>query len=547
MDSRKPRSMAGAAAGTAAAGTAGVAARSLAGVLARGYGLFGCALLGVAAWAIAILEGLDDPMVWGEALNAGGVNILVGLGMALSGQVLIAHHRPRSLGWLLLAGGAGRVLADAVPAVVSAAGLPSQAALAASVVVVAVSVTAYYLALYAVPLFLPAGRLPGRGAVAGFALLAALSTVEAVRDTVLGGDWYAIEPVTSSLFTELQQWDPWSHPLIRWVPAVAVGASLTVMAVSWRRSATRDTPSAPLLAPYLLWLGMWLFGNRLYPLGLPLWGMDALWYADAAIWPTLLGCTAARDRSRHLDRSARRLLSSFILAIALVAGYLTLTALLYLVLQPSPVVRPLILGTVALALGALLQPAARWSARVVDRYYYGDRAKPYQSVRALAEQLSKAADPADAPRALCATAVHTLGLPGARLVAHIHGGGVRELAAAGTSVTDSGGCFPLSHRGMVIGHLIVASRLGEPALDRQDTETIKLLAAHAAPAVAAVRLYEDLHSHQELLLAREEERRRLRHELHDGSARPVRSPPPDRRRARPLPRPARRPPAGRLG
>jgi signal transduction histidine kinase len=102
-------------------------------------------------------------------------------------------------------------------------------------------------------------------------------------------------------------------------------------------------------------------------------------------------------------------------------------------------------------------------------------------------------------------------------VAPAPGGGARELASAGTCPVDSSGCFPLSHHGTVIAHLIVALRPGEQALDGQDTEALKILTAQAAPAVAAVRLYEDLqHSHQELLLAREGERRRLRHELHDG-------------------------------
>jgi signal transduction histidine kinase len=510
--------------GRATRRTAGMDARSLADALARGYGPFACALLGATAWAVAILEGWNNPIVRAEALNAGGVNILVGLGMALSGLVLIAHHNPRSLGWLLLLGGTGRVLADAVPAVASADGITSYAALTASVTIVAASVTAYYLAVYSVPFYLPAGRLTSRGTAAGVAVLAVLSTVQAVRDTVLAGGWYTIT-VPPGISAVVNRLDPWRYPMVRWVPAVIAGAGLTMMVVRWRRCATRDTPSAPLLVlvPYLLWLGMWLFGSWLYRLPLPWWGTDGIWYAVAAIWPTVLGYAAARDRSRHLDHSARRVLSSFLLATAVMGGYLALTALLYLVLPPFPAPRPLVLAAAGLALGALLQPTARWSARVVDLYYYGERAKPYQSVRALAEQLSKAADPAEAPRALCATAVHTLGLPGARLVARAPDGGIHELATAGTTsgadacALDSGSCFPLSHHGTVIGHLIVAPRPGEQALDHQDTEAVEILAAHAAPAIAAVRLYEDLqHSHQELLLVREEERRRLRHELHDG-------------------------------
>jgi signal transduction histidine kinase len=542
MDSRTP-------------GPAGTTARPLAGALARGYGLFACALLGAVAWAVVIAEGHSystNMWVQGEVFNVGGNSILGGLAMALSGVVLIAHRNPRSLGWLLLSGGAGRVLAGAVQAVASALGITNYvtanyAALAASLAIAAASVTAYYLALYAVPFYLPAGRLTSRGAAAGVAVLAVLSTALAVRDTVLGGDWNIIT-APSGILGAVNRLDLMCHPVVTRALAVTVGAGLMMMAARWR-SAIRDTPSVPLLVPYLLFLGTCLSGSWLYGLPLPWWCTHGIGYAVAAIWPIVLGYAAVRDRSRHLDRPARRVLSSFLLATAVVGGYLALTALLHRVLpsspasvQPSspaavlpsfhvavrppspasvlpssPVPRAMVFVIVGLALGALLELTTRWSARVVDLYYYGERAKPYQSVRALSEQLSRTADPAMATRALCTTAVHVLGLPGARLVAPAPGGGLRDLATAGTGALDSPGRFPLSHDGAVIAHLIVAFRRGEHALDRQDTEALEILAAHVAAAAAAVRLYEDQQdSHQQLLLAREGERRRLRHELHDG-------------------------------
>ena len=539
MDSRTP-------------GPAGTTARPLAGALARGYGLFACALLGAVAWAVVIAEGhfyWRNWQVQGEVFNAAGISILAGLGMALSGLVLIAHRNPRSLGWLLLSGGTGRVLAGAVQAVASAVGITNYAsavgitnyaALAASLAIAAASVTAYYLALYAVPFYLPAGRLISRGAAAGVAVLAVLSTALAVQDTVLGGDWNIIT-APSGILGAVIYLDLMCHPVVTRALAVTVGAGLTMMAVRWRRSAIRDTPSVPLLVPYLLFLGTCLSGSWLYGLPLPWWCTHGIGCAAAAIWPVVLGYAAVRDRSRHLGRPARRVLSGFLLATAVIGGYLALTALLHRVLSSSPaavppsfhvavrppspaavlpsspVARAMVFIIVGLALGALLELTARWSARVVDLYYYGERAKPYRSVRTLTEQLSRTADPAMATRALCTTAVHVLGLPGARLVAPAPGGGLRDLATAGTCALDSPGRFPLSHDGTVIARLIVAFRPGEQALDRQDTEALEILAAHAAPAAAAVRLYQDQQdSHQQLLLAREGERRRLRHELHDG-------------------------------
>jgi signal transduction histidine kinase len=77
--------------------------------------------------------------------------------------------------------------------------------------------------------------------------------------------------------------------------------------------------------------------------------------------------------------------------------------------------------------------------------------------------------------------------------------------------------LPLSYQGETVGRLLLAPRRGERALSRADRRLLDDLARQAGIAVHAVRLSSDLqHSRERLVTAREEERRRLRHDLHDG-------------------------------
>jgi signal transduction histidine kinase len=75
---------------------------------------------------------------------------------------------------------------------------------------------------------------------------------------------------------------------------------------------------------------------------------------------------------------------------------------------------------------------------------------------------------------------------------------------------------PIVYRGQVIGRLVVAPRGAEESFSRADEQLLADLARQAAPAIEAVRLTQDLRrSREELVATREEERRRLRRDLHD--------------------------------
>ncbi|MEU9040376.1 MULTISPECIES: hypothetical protein [unclassified Kitasatospora] len=77
--------------------------------------------------------------------------------------------------------------------------------------------------------------------------------------------------------------------------------------------------------------------------------------------------------------------------------------------------------------------------------------------------------------------------------------------------------FALVHNGLPIGELTVGLRAGEERLEASDIDILRSLADQASPAVASLRLQEDLQaSREQIVAAREEERRWLRRDIHDG-------------------------------
>ena len=77
--------------------------------------------------------------------------------------------------------------------------------------------------------------------------------------------------------------------------------------------------------------------------------------------------------------------------------------------------------------------------------------------------------------------------------------------------------WPLSYQGVTVGVLVAKPRRGEQAFDPRDRAVLADIARQSGAAVHAEALTADLlESRQRLVSAREEERRRLRRDLHDG-------------------------------
>jgi signal transduction histidine kinase len=198
-----------------------------------------------------------------------------------------------------------------------------------------------------------------------------------------------------------------------------------------------------------------------------------------------------------------------------IAGYILVVGSIGVLVQQTRVA--LILSLVLIGLIAILfQPLHNRLQRAVSRLVYGERDNPY----AVLSQLGKHMEATPVPKSVLPTIVETIArslkLPYAA-IALKHEDELTVEAAYGTPMEQEQRRFPLVYHGEQLGELILSSRSpGEP-LTPADQRLLQNIAPQIGVAVHAVRLTVDLQrSRERLVTAREEERRRLRRDLHDG-------------------------------
>ena len=165
-------------------------------------------------------------------------------------------------------------------------------------------------------------------------------------------------------------------------------------------------------------------------------------------------------------------------------------------------------AVVAAAVVALgLNPLRVRTQRLIDRLFYGDRRDPVKVLRRVGPTLASADDLVSLARAVA----RSLNLPYVSLRAE-----GRELAAVGDPPSTLHG-LPLTIGADRRGELLVGVRRGDGGIGSADLDVLRLLAAPVAVAMHATLLAEELQqSRSRVVAARDDERRRLRRDLHDG-------------------------------
>ena len=158
------------------------------------------------------------------------------------------------------------------------------------------------------------------------------------------------------------------------------------------------------------------------------------------------------------------------------------------------------------------QPLRARVQRFVNELMYGERDDPYAALARLGRRLESSLG-ADA---VLPTVVETIGQTLRLRYVGLTLAGSDHIAAAYGRPDTAPLTYPLVHQGATVGELRLAARAGEQ-LREVDRELIADLAPQVAAAAHAVGLAQELQAaRRRLVELREEERRRIRRDLHDG-------------------------------
>jgi signal transduction histidine kinase len=368
------------------------------------------------------------------------------------------------------------------------------------------------------PLCFPGGRLlSDRWRPVAWAAVAWVVVVGLVASLTPGDGQLAVgigSGVENPLGVEALR--PWNWVVEQVAPAVLMVlavAAATSMTVRFRRSDGVERAQ-------ISWLAYAVVASLvLLPLaGLLLPSLDVVTSLVFAGIPLAIGVAVLRYRLYDIDVLVNRTLVYVVLSVALLSVYLVVVAAVSAVVVGDGA------GPSVTAAGCVAVLAAPLRARAqsaVNRLMYGDREDPRAALSRLGRQLEATLTVDEVLPAAVEAVADSLRSPHVAVEAPLLGGRVAEHGTASPGVPTVR--LPLTFAGEALGHLLVQPRPGDVGFSRGDREVLDDLARQVGAAVhglvqrsAARRLADDLQgSRQRLVVAREDERRRLGRDLHD--------------------------------
>ena len=453
------------------------------------YALFGfaLALAGVAVVG-ALLIGVDRETAWSTFLIT---NTAIGLSAAPCG-LLIARAKPDNpIGWLFLIAGIAPLLTAAMTPLMIYGRDQDWPQLAMRLIVTIYLFSWSWGVFCCLPLILqlfPTGKPVSRN----WRVLVWLTVATVALGNLFVGPTREYG-ASSFLFA------PW------WSVTERIAAVLTplIILASVVSLIVRFIQGSETVRQQVLWLAVAVILVIL--INFPIWfdlpsGQTILLLLSFPLIPAAVTIAVLRHGLYDVRIVVSRLVVYTLLTAGVIAIYVGLVAVLDRMLRGfgAPVIA-------ALAIALAFNPVRVRLQRLVDRAVYGTRRDPVAAVSAVGQRLvgDDLGGVADALR-------ETLRL--SYVAIERQPGGVVE-SGERPATTQS---WPLIYDSEPIGNLIVGPRHGERRLSGSDQRVIDVVAAPLAIVLQAQALTEDLRASRERVIeAAEEERSRLRRELHD--------------------------------
>ena len=323
--------------------------------------------------------------------------------------------------------------------------------------------------------FLPASQIPGTPAA------------------TLTGAWVVIAAVSTFLFQGYRYRyvaNPVQRQQIKWLAyGLAMTSSTSILSSVLARVLAIDVQPGSL---------GFLISNTLATAAIAFFGIS--------LWVAVL-----RYRLFDIDLLINRTLVYGVLTAGVVGVYVTIVAGLGAMFQSQGKLLASLLATSLIAM--LFQPARSRLQSAVNRLMYGERDDPYAVLSRFGQRLEATLAPDSILPTIVETITQTLKLP----YAAMRLSNETMIAHGALPPNTKPESFPLVYQGETIGQLEVAPRAADECFTPAERRLLTDIAHQAGIAAHAVRLTADLqHARERLVTTREEERRRLRRDLHDG-------------------------------
>jgi len=317
----------------------------------------------------------------------------------------------------------------------------------------------------------------------------------------------------------IEQWDDSREAITLLCQALIVGAVISAYNQAKRDAVTRQQIRWVIFA-FAVTGGLNIF---LYLLPILVLGetVNRDWIGLVRLpLPIALAVAILRYRLFDIDVIINRTLVYGALTASVVGIYVLVVGYLGTLFQTGG---NLVISLAATGLVAVLfQPLRGRFQRGVNRLMYGERDEPYAVLARLGQRLEATLAPTAVLPTIVETVTQALKLPYAALVLNGQAGPM-AVAAHGTP-TATLLHLPLCYQNESVGELRLAPRAPGEGFSSADRRLLADLARQVGVAAHAVQLAADLqrvntdlqHSRARLVTAQEEERRRLRRDLHDG-------------------------------